>query len=74
MRCPVPQSVLAEIQMAGLPWRLERGGRHIKLIVGERLAGILPYSGKAQAQSADRRAELNMRAQVRRIIKEVNGE
>lgn len=74
MRGPVPRIVLEEIERSGLPWRLDVGGRHYKLIVGDRLAGILPYSGKAQRQEADKRAELNMRAQVRRIIKEVRGE
>jgi hypothetical protein len=73
MRSPVPKLVLEEIERSGLPWRLEKGGRHYKLIVGQRLAGILPYSGKAQTQTADRSAELNMRATVRRIIREVKG-
>lgn len=73
MRSPVPKIVLTEIERSGLPWRVENGGRHHKLIVGGRLAGILPFSGKAQRQEADRSAELNMRAQVRRIIKEVKG-
>lgn len=71
MRPLIPRIVLAEIEQSGLPWRLETGGRHYKLIVGDRLAGILPFSGKAQRQQSDKRAELNMRAQVRRIIKEM---
>jgi hypothetical protein len=69
----LPKIVLHELQRSGLPWRLEIGGRHYKLLVAERLAGILPYSGKAQRQERDKRAELNMRAQVRRVIKEVRG-
>ncbi|MEY4863790.1 MAG: hypothetical protein RLZ51_1885 [Pseudomonadota bacterium] len=73
MRGVIPKSVLSEIEQSGLPWRLEIGGRHYKLIVADRLAGILPYSGKAQRQESDQRATLNMRAQVRRIIREVKG-
>lgn len=71
MRSPVPKMVLEELEQSGLPWRLETGGRHYKLIVGERLAGILPFSGKEQRQERHRRVELNMRACVRRIIKEL---
>lgn len=70
MKNLIPKSVLQEIETAGAPWRLEIGGRHFKLFVHNRLAGVLPY-GKSARQASDRRAELNTRAQVRRIIKEV---
>lgn len=73
MKAAVPQIVVEEIERSGLPWRVEGGGRHYKLIVADRLAGILPYSGKAQRKESDQRAVLNMRAQVRRVIREVTG-
>ena len=73
MRSPLPKIVADEIERSGLPWRLETGGRHFKLIIADRLAGILPYGGKASRQEANKRAELNMKAQVRRIIREVQG-
>lgn len=63
----LPKTIAEELERSGLPWRLERGGRHHKIFVADRLAGILPHSG---AREADRRSELNTRAQVRRIIKE----
>lgn len=71
MRHVIPKAVMQEIEVAGAPWRVELGGRHYKLFVHNRLAGIIPLGAKAGKQSADRRAELNTRAQVRRIIKEV---
>jgi hypothetical protein len=73
MKATVPQIVVEEIERSGLPWRVEVGGRHYKLIVADRLAGILPYSSKAQRKESDQRAVLNMRAQVRRVIKELRG-
>lgn len=70
MKTPIPKTVLRELEQAGVEWSLVKGGRHYKLLIHDRLAGILPY-GKAAGQTADRTAELNMRAQVRRIIREV---
>jgi hypothetical protein len=62
--------VLQELEESGAPWSIEHGGRHFKLIVFGRLAGILPWGGKSSRRSSDLAAELNTRAQVRRIIKE----
>lgn len=70
MRGLIPKDVLQELEEAGAEFEVVKGGRHYKLYVHERLAGILPY-GKAARQTSDQRAVLNMRAQVRRIIKEV---
>lgn len=70
MRSLIPKLVLTELEESGAPWRLKKGGRHYKLIVFDRLAGILPYGAKGLSSSADMATELNMRAQVRRIIKE----
>jgi hypothetical protein len=73
MKASVPQLVVDELEASGLPWHVEAGGRHYKLVVADRLAGILPYSGKAQRQECAQRAVLNMRAQVRRVIREAKG-
>lgn len=70
MRSPIPKMVADELESSGAPWRIEVGTRHYKLIVYDRLAGILPFSGKEQKQEREKRSLLNMRAQVRRIIKE----
>lgn len=72
MRDLIPKIVLQEIEGAGVQWEVVHGGRHYKLFIHDRLAGILPY-GKAAKQTSDQRAILNMRAQVRRIIREVQG-
>jgi len=63
----VPRELIAEIEAAGVPWHLEQGKRHIKLFIGKKLAGIMP----ARNDEANRRSQLNIRAQVRRAIKEV---
>ena len=70
MRGLIPKDVMKEIEEAGAEFEVVKGGRHYKLLIYNRLAGILPY-GKAAKQTSDQRAVLNMRAQVRRIIKEV---
>ena len=52
----------------GLPWRIETGTRHYKLIVGKRFAAILPKSPHVRMQNT--RAQKNAVAQVRRVIRE----
>jgi hypothetical protein len=69
----LPGLLEQELDGCGLPWRLEQGGRHVKLVVGERLAGIMPMGAKASATDKDRRAVMNLRAQVRRVVKELKG-
>ena len=69
----LPGLLERELEGCGLPWRLEQGGRHVKLVVGERLAGIMPMGAKANATDKDRRAVLNLRAQVRRVVAELKG-
>lgn len=64
------QEVLDEAAQAGLPYTLEDGGKHYKVRVAGKLAAILP-KGKSLKCESDRRALLNMRAQVRRVINEV---
>ncbi len=59
----IPSIVLREIETLGLPWRVEVGRGHCKLYVAGRLEGVPGVN----LQDADRRAALNVRAQVRRI-------
>lgn len=54
------------LEETGLPWSFEMGGKHIKIILDGRLAGILPRCGRSNTQ----RSELNTRAQIRRITRE----
>lgn len=55
------------LEETGLPWSLEPGGKHLKIILGGRLAGILPLCGRSNTN----RSELNTRAQIRRIAREL---
>lgn len=63
----VPRELVAEIEASGVPWHIEQGKRHLKIFVGNRLCGILPRAG---SNERDQRTSLNIRAQVRRAIKE----
>ena len=67
------QVALDEVTAAGMHYALEDGGKHYKIKIAGRLAGILP-KGPASKDTTDRRPLLNMRAQIRRIINEVKGE
>ena len=64
------QEVLDEAAQAGLEYTIEDGGKHYKVRVAGKLAAILP-KGKGLKNETDRRALLNMRAQMRRVINEV---
>lgn len=64
----IPQIVADELDACGLPWRLVDGGRHYKLIVGDRLTGILPKARVSDHIGAKQRA-FNIRAQIRRAAK-----
>ena len=64
------QAALDEVSAAGLQYTVEDGGKHYKVRVAGKLAAILP-KGKGVKCETDRRALLNMRAQVRRVINEV---
>ena len=63
----VPRELLVELEASGVPWHLEQGKRHIKIVVGKKFCGILP----ARRDESSRRTQLNIRAQVRRAIQEV---
>jgi hypothetical protein len=64
---------MQEITASGLPWSFEVGAKHHKVKIGGRLACILPR-GSAAHRETYRRALLNSRAQVRRVIKELKGD
>lgn len=64
------QGILNEVVAAGLKYTIDDGGKHYQVRVSGKLAAILP-KGKSLRGEADRRAILNMRAQVRRVVKEV---
>lgn len=64
------QDILDEVVAAGLQYTIDDGSKHYQVRVAGKLAAILP-KGKSLKADSDRRALLNMRAQVRRVINEV---
>lgn len=61
----LPALIQKELDESNVPHSIERGKRHWKIFVGGVLCGILPMNGKY----TDRRAELNIRAQIRKQVK-----
>ena len=66
----IPSIILDALKETGLNYAIENGGRHFKLKLENRLVGILPF-GKG---SSDKRAELNIRSQVRRMASELKNQ
>jgi hypothetical protein len=64
----LPTKITVALEATGLPWCTELGGKHYKIRVAGRLAGVYPKGGHS---SADNRALLNTITQIRRIAKEV---
>jgi hypothetical protein len=60
----VPREVVETLTALDQPWELKQGNRHIKIMIGGQLAGVLPRNGKCHN---DRRATLNLVAQIRRV-------
>lgn len=58
----LPRDIVSELESTGLPWRAERGSKHIKLFVADRLTGILPR----RVKSVEGRGHKNVCAQIRR--------
>ena len=61
------------LNASGLPWRLDNGKRHIKLIVGERFTTILPKAKLHSSANSPGKAHQNVLAQVRRTIRRQGG-
>jgi hypothetical protein len=64
----LPDDLRRVLDHSGVPWRIDNGSRHYKLIVADRLAGILPRSLRVRRQNC--RWLKNCIAQVRRVIRE----
>lgn len=59
------KDVLRALEESGQPWRVDKGSRHLKLIVNEQFVGIMPLRGYGGGV----RAERNIIAQIRRAAK-----
>lgn len=62
----IPNTILRELKVCGLAWEVKNGGKHEKLFVGGKLAGILSRGKNEDLPFA----VMNLRASVRRIIRE----
>jgi hypothetical protein len=64
----LPDELRKVLASSGLPWHIDTGTRHFKLIINGRFAAIIP-KGKAARSTSSQRAGKNTVAQVRRVIK-----
>lgn len=67
----LPEIILEELETCGFDWRVENGGRHAKVFVANRMVGILPFSKKARHGASNSRSNLNLRAAIRRVVREL---
>lgn len=63
-----PSALKAALDETGLPYEIERGGRHAKIKLAGRLVGILP---KGSGNEAHSRSLMNTISQVRRMAREL---
>lgn len=64
------ERIAKALEETGLPYSVENGSRHWKLVVAGRLVGIAS-KGKVRDR---KRVTLNVVAQIRRVASEVKGE
>jgi hypothetical protein len=65
----VPDDLQDLLDASGLPWRIDNGKRHYKIMVNERLVGILPKGRNLHRKSHNARPRQNTLAQIRRVIR-----
>lgn len=63
----LPPAVRDELDASGLPWSVEIGGKHFRLLVDGQLATIFPRGTGRDIKSRQGR---NLLAHVRRFLKE----
>ena len=66
------KQIEGELDATGLPWSFDRGTKHIKVVLGGTLVGILPR-GKT-IKDGDSRAFMNLRSQIRRLARNMGGD
>lgn len=64
----IPKFIQDELDHWGLPYHVETGKKHPKLFLCGRLAGVF-HTGRKDSMAGD--GGLNVRAQIRRIAKEI---
>lgn len=65
----LPDELLFILRSSGLPWKVEQGSRHQKIVLAGRLVGIWPNTYRHR--NSPGRAYQNLRAQLRRAVKEL---
>jgi hypothetical protein len=65
------QDELQKLEKEGVPHSFEYGGRHIKIHLSGRFAGILPIG---TLKGSDQRSSLNIRSQIRRLARELTAQ
>lgn len=64
----LPKEITTALDATGLPWTTENGGKHYKIKVAGRLAGVYP---KGKHSACDKRAVLNTVTQIKRIARKI---
>jgi hypothetical protein len=62
----IDSRVRKALETCGAPWEIKDGGRHYKIVVNGKLAGVLPKKGGDAPVS---RSMLNTIAQIRRAAR-----
>jgi hypothetical protein len=64
-RIRLPDAVQQALTDTGLPYQIEQGAKHLKIVVADHLVGILPLKGGDERG----RGHLNIVAQIRRAAR-----
>ena len=65
----VPTVLKDELEKTGLPYRIERGKKHCKIFLSDRMVGIY-HPGKSDSHAG--RGGLNVRSNIRRLARQLN--
>ena len=68
MNTKLPTDMLDVLATSGLPWHIENGGSHLKVIVNGRFTTILPKAPRVRMMTNG--AHRNAMAHIRRAIRE----
>jgi len=72
MRMTASKDIEDLLNASGVPWRVDEGTKHLHIVVGGRLAAILPKGRQLRWDKG--RGHKNVVAQVRRAIRACGGE
>ncbi|OCP21959.1 MULTISPECIES: hypothetical protein [unclassified Ensifer] len=65
----LPKKTRKTLEDIGNCWRLEVGSKHIRIIVNETMAGIVPKRVRGDGSGLPGRQELNVISQIRRAAR-----